>query len=69
MERGERGIKRIKVCFVHVSTPYDECNHYLLQKYTNKNVLQTYTNKNKNYKEQYIDRKGFNLGCQTRTTK
>lgn len=30
-------VKRIMMCYIHVSTPHDECNRYVLQTYTNKN--------------------------------
>lgn len=32
---GEEGIEK---CCVHVPTPYKECDHYVLQKWTNKKL-------------------------------
>lgn len=37
--RGNKGkIKRIKICYVPVSTPQNKCNDYVLQTGTNKNL-------------------------------
>lgn len=45
--RGEKqGIKK-KLCHVCGSTPWDECNHYLLHRYTNKIKM---NNKNLKFK-------------------
>lgn len=50
METAERegmknGVKRMKVCCVHVPTPCDECNHY---------TPQVCINKNKNWKNTQV---------------
>lgn len=39
MEGDRMSIKRIKMCYVRVPIPYDECNYYSLQMCTNKNYI------------------------------
>lgn len=50
----EGQIKRIKVCYAHVSTHHDESNHH---------VLQIGANKNKNFKKFKINRQKWINFC------
>lgn len=50
MEGREGVIQRVEMCYMHVSTPHDGCNHYVLQTNTCKNILKHTQKRRKNRK-------------------